>query len=39
MCAATPEVCHVDRMSEMDKDGQCQYTCAVGFGGALCNSE
>lgn len=39
MCEAEPQDCVIDRISEMNEDGECHYSCAEGYEGTLCNSE
>ena len=38
-CATQPDKCQVDRISVMNEEGKCQYHCAAGYSGDLCNSK
>ena len=39
VCAETPDECNIDRVSEINEEGECEVECAAGFAGPLCNSE
>ena len=39
VCTANPEECQVDRISELNEDGECQYHCAEGLAGDICTSK
>ena len=39
VCAEDPEECTIDRISELNVDGECEVQCAAGLTGDLCNSE
>ncbi|CAI8057610.1 Fibrillin-1 [Geodia barretti] len=38
VCAETPDECNIDRVSEINEEGECEVECAAGFAGPLCNN-